>query len=361
MTELRVKVSQIGDIKPHSNADRLELATLTTSAYQFVVPKGEYKPGDTVLYYPLDAVLPDELIAKLGLAGRLSGNARNRVKTVKLRGEISQGIVSRPEIALDDWDADPAALGDDVSERLGITKYEPPEVFQRDANLIPLPPNVGYYDLENAENWSLQVERLMDEPVIVTEKLEGSHWWISLDSDDDVSVGQRRFKIKPNSDGVHVWHKVANESGLRRKIYMLRAWLSEVVGHRWPNGIELLTIRGELVGPGVQGNIYGLTSHDVYLFEIEVNGIPLDAGYFVKACIDLGLKPVPILSLIQTQTLREWLNGGSLNKASDGYSMLAPKVRREGVVIKPYNEMRDDKMGRLVIKQRSPAYLAAEV
>jgi RNA ligase (TIGR02306 family) len=359
MTQLQVKVSQIGSVQPHGNADRLELATLTTSAYQFVVPKDEYVPGDLVLYYPLDAVLPDDLIAKIGLTGRLSGAGHNRVKTVKLRGEISQGIVSRPGVALSDWDTNPAELGTDVTERLGITKYEPPEVFQRDGNLISLPPMVDVYDLENAEGWQRQVEQLMDVNVVITEKLEGSHWGISVNAKDDVSVLQRRFKIKPNSDGIHVWHKVADDSGMHEKVFEVRDWVNDRLGHHYARGIETLTMRGELVGPGVQGNIYGLIRHAVYLFEIEVNGEPIDAEYFVEVCDDLQLRRVPVLSYSR-QTLREWLRGNRLRDASNGYSVLAPNVRREGIVIKPLREMRDEKMGRLVVKQRSPIYLAGE-
>lgn len=79
-------------VLPHPNADALELARV--GLYNAVVAKGAYQTGDTVLYIPEYAVLPGHIISALGLEGKLAGSNHDRVKPVRLRGELSQGIVA---------------------------------------------------------------------------------------------------------------------------------------------------------------------------------------------------------------------------------------------------------------------------
>src|SRR5690606_6819973 len=123
MSTLRV-TAEVLTIHEHPNADALELAQV--GLYRAVVAKGVYRTGDVAVYIPEQAVLPAELIEELGLTGRLAGGNRDRVKAVRLRGELSQGIVCRPR-ALADVDLEQAAKdGTDFAERLGITKWVPP-------------------------------------------------------------------------------------------------------------------------------------------------------------------------------------------------------------------------------------------
>ncbi|MFD0850638.1 RNA ligase (ATP), partial [Actinomadura adrarensis] len=93
MSTLRVTAERL-TIHPHGNADALELAQV--GLYRAVVGKGQFQSGDWALYIPEGSVLPDELIAELGLDGKLAGSKKNRVKAVRLRGELSQGIVCLP-------------------------------------------------------------------------------------------------------------------------------------------------------------------------------------------------------------------------------------------------------------------------
>ena len=80
-------------VEPHPNADRLELAAV--GGFRCVVQKGAFKNGDLAAYIPEAAVCPEWLIKELGLEGRLAGSKHNRVKAVKLRGALSQGLVYR--------------------------------------------------------------------------------------------------------------------------------------------------------------------------------------------------------------------------------------------------------------------------
>lgn len=94
MSSFKVTVERL-EIHPHPNADALELAQV--GLYRAVVPKGVYKSGEYAVYIPEQAILPPALIMELGLEGRLAGREKNRVKAIRLRGELSQGIICRPK------------------------------------------------------------------------------------------------------------------------------------------------------------------------------------------------------------------------------------------------------------------------
>lgn len=107
MSTLRVTAERL-TILAHPNADALELAQV--GLYRAVVAKGAYRTGDHAVYIPEQAVLPAELIEELGLTGRLAGSKADRVKAVRLRGELSQGIVCRPgALAAPTWPPPPRA------------------------------------------------------------------------------------------------------------------------------------------------------------------------------------------------------------------------------------------------------------
>src|SRR5688572_22689788 len=165
MSTFAVTIEQIDKVWAHPNADLLDMAQLTSMTYQFVIGKGQFRAGDLVVYFPIDSVLPESIIQTLGLSGKLAGKDKNRIKTVRLRDQISQGVVTTPEAVL------PVEIGDlqvgqDVTEILGVTKYDPPLPPSNEGKLIRLPAGVGVYDIEGAERYASAVEAyLMDQPV----------------------------------------------------------------------------------------------------------------------------------------------------------------------------------------------------
>src|SRR5260221_603855 len=96
MSIFSVSVERIASVWEHANADRLELARLASMSYQFVIAKGSYQVCDLVVYFPIDSLLPASIISALELTGKLAGSEKNRVKTIRLRGVISQGVVASP-------------------------------------------------------------------------------------------------------------------------------------------------------------------------------------------------------------------------------------------------------------------------
>ncbi|MBM4344137.1 MAG: RNA ligase (ATP) [Deltaproteobacteria bacterium] len=343
MAFFAVTLERIADIYPHPNADRLELAKVAGLAFQFCIRKGEYAVGDEVVYFPIDSVLPQPIIDRLGIGNMLAGAQRNRVKTVQLRGQISQGLVARPATLID---GDPHGL--DLTARLGVVKYEPPETFAANGILTALPTGLGVYDIEGADRFVRALEMLMDQLVVITEKLEGTnHATVCTETADKV-VCQRGNAIVELPDVENTYCKVAREQGLLEFL------------DRVPHGPgELVALRGELIGPSIQRNIYALKKPEVRLFDVKVGHRYLDAADFI------GLVPerwrVPVLA--SGVTLREWLNGRSLQQAADGPSTLSAHLR-EGIVVRPMKEQLadfgDGHLQRLILKQRSPLYLAKE-
>lgn len=260
--------------------------------------------------------------------------------------------MAEPQLLLPDWNTGTYREGQDITEQLGVIKFEPPPIFSNAGNLVPLPPLVSVYDIEGAERFGSLVERLLDEPVMITEKLEGSHFAASIDETGTIAVSQRRYKIEPIDSAEHDWHKAARLSGLRDKLPALKADIEQRRGA----SVATVTVRGELIGPGVQGNYYKLPQQTIRVFEIEVNGEALAAHDFLALIEKFQIETVPVL--VMNVTLRAWLNGRSIVDASNGASVLNPVLAREGIVVRPMTEMRDDTIGRLIIKQRSPDYLA---
>lgn len=353
MSSFGIFAETIGEIIPHPNADRLDLATLLGIDYTFVVPKGQYKQGDLVIYFPLDAILPQELLAKIGLVGKLGGNNRNRVKTIKLRGQISQGIVAKPSDVVPEFTAADVSNRTDFAEKLGIIKYDPEDVNFNPHSAggpgyvrpNPLPSYTYKYDIENAEKYKAIVDGLMEEEVYITEKLEGCHVSMHLLDDGTVDLCSRNCKVIPTEG--KSWHELGVENTpIESFLRQLRAIFTT----------GIITIRGEVVGPPVMKNIYKLDKLEVKVFEIEVNSIPINAVHFYGLVEQFGIPTAPLLF---KGKLKDYLNGKTVKEASNGVTVFGNDLAhlREGIVIKPSTEIRSRSLGRVFLKQRSPQYL----
>jgi len=375
MSEFKVTIERISTIYPHPNADRLEIGELEGIGYKFCIPKDEYVVGENVVYFPIDSVLPEKLIEKLGLTGKLAGSKHDRVKTIRLRGEISQGIIANMDIIslsflLAKEIHNEPILGSDVTELLGVAKYEAFVEVGNQGNKGNLPSFLSHYDIENAEKFGHFANALMNEPVYISEKLEGQQTNLVMYKDGSIKVASRNFEreLSPENN----WGAGWINSGILEKLNEIFGFfIFEYAGTE----IESLGLRGEVVGNGIQGNIYKFPDRKIFLFEIEINGEPIDASDFLKVCDMFKLPQVPCL--IKGMNLGWALNYSNLPDFSNRKSVLFD-TQAEGIVIKPMQEMvwdnykkeafyRDEldesetkNLQRLFLKQRSPLYLAKE-
>ena len=189
MSSFKVSIERVGEIKPIDGADKIEIAVLESMSYQFVVGKGQFKAGDLGVYFPIDSVIPEDVLAAIGLYGMLSGKKRNRVKTKKFLGEISQGVMATLD-SLSTY-TKPVALepvvGEDLTELLNVFKYEP-VLYGAKFPGRSMPVEVTIYDIEGAQKHKTVVAALMDKLVWVTEKLEGANFAAILYKDATMKV-----------------------------------------------------------------------------------------------------------------------------------------------------------------------------
>jgi RNA ligase (TIGR02306 family) len=343
-----VTIETISEVNPHPNADRLDICKLDGVDFQFVTGKGLRNQGDKVLYFPLDALLPLDVADAMELGGKLAGKDKNRVKSIKLRGEISQGVIGD----LDMLDAmENEKTTENITEFLGVEKWEPEPIMSSSGNLLPLPDGCSKYDIEGCERYGLVLTELMAERVCITEKMEGTNFSV-LNNNGEIFVNQRGFTIQPIEGKENTYWKAAEENNIIDFVQWMRT-------HK---GFKTVAVYGELCGPGIQCNIYKLKDHTVFVFDIKADGkwvckremLELVGEFNFQARKDI--KTVPVLH--EDIALSEFLGGKSIKEVSNGKSVMGAKMR-EGIVINPIEERHSHALsGRLILKQRSPEYLA---
>jgi hypothetical protein len=247
------------------------------------------------------------------------------------------------------------AEGDDVTTLLNVTKYDAPESVLPGVKLLAFPDGVTPFDVEGADSHPYMVERMMDLRVWVTEKLEGTNHALVSMPDKRVAVCARNNEVEeiPGEDPYPGWEAVRNRFGEPWEIL-----LGLIPRPDFPS--VSVAIRGELIGPGVPKNFYPMKQPVVRCFAIKVGPDYLNADEVCKIIPEHMRVP----TLAYDVTLREWLAGRTLQEASNGKSLLAPDRLREGVVIVPMVEQKvewkNGSIKRMMLKQRSPKYLAKE-
>lgn len=337
-------------IQEHPNADALELCRV--GGYLSIVRKGQYQTGDLVAYIPEQAVLPEGLIEELGLTGKLAGSKHDRVKAMRLRGILSQGLVYP---ARSEW-----VLGQDVTEELEITKYEPVVPTQM-AGLVmgaPCGTVVGY----DIENWKNFPDLFQDgEPVVFTEKLHGTWTMFSFacqkGDPNPVLVSSKGLAGR----GLVFQDVPENENNL-----YLRMAKSLNVDHQTifnlyrGMNITRLIVLGETFGQGVQDLGYGVKTQfrvfDIGLIrDHDANAIHWlsDRALDTTTSI-LGLERVPVLyrGPFSLETMEEHTTGKETVSGKGTHI-------REGIVMRPQveREVYDLPGNRLQLKSVSGDYL----
>ncbi|MFE1953233.1 RNA ligase (ATP) [Streptomyces sp. NPDC059524] len=346
MSTLRVTAEPL-TVHPHPNADALELAQV--GLYRAVVAKGAYRTGEFAVYLPEQSVLPAALIEELGLTGRLAGGNADRVKAVRLRGELSQGIVCRPAALAAVDLAAAAAAGTDFAERLGVTKWVPPVPPTMNGDVESAPELLPWTDIEN-------IRRHPDvfapgEPVVVTEKLHGTACLVTYCADDGrVRVSSKGFGAKSLAlaeDPRNLYWRAVRGHAVAEAAARLAGRL----------GATRVGIFGEVYGEGVQDLSYGADGrrdtlgYAVFDVSAEIGGQVrwLDAEALLAGELPLVPRlfagPFDLDRVLELAEGRETVSGRGLHL-------------REGVVVRPAVERHSPVTGgRAIVKAVSPAYL----
>ena len=315
-------VRKVDEIRPIKDADAIEAAVV--GGWVVVVKKGEFKAGDLAVYCEIDSWIPHGVAPFLskGQEPREYNSVKGeRLRTVKLRGTTSQGLLLPLSIlprSLGFEFATDKTVGEEVSLWLGIQKWEAPIPAQLAGDVEGVFPTVvPKTDQERIQNLTEELKTWQSNSAFtweVTEKLDGSSMTVFVHGDRE-GVCSRNWALKETA-GNTLWAVARREQ------------LIEKVRQTGRN----LALQGELIGEGIQGNPYNIKGQDFRLFDIydidrgEYLG-PLERRVFAETH---GIKHVPVIAT--EMVIEEWVTG--LLTMADGVSVLNPKTNREGLVFK---------------------------
>jgi RNA ligase (TIGR02306 family) len=346
MSTIKVEVCEILEIKPHGNADALELATV--QGWQMCVKKGAHQPGDAVVYFEQGTVLKREVADRLSVGQYLSektdinGDRVLVVHRIKLRGEPSFGLVVLPEPEME--------VGQDVAEFYGAEKYNPPIKIQvgdsaSDDLMFP-----RYTNLENMRSYPNLLE--IGEAVVATEKIHGTNCrvgyvWHTDEEQPTMMAGSRTLRRKEPADPTVL---VANTYWFPHTLPGVKNLLAELQ----EQGHKQAVLYGEVYGQGIQAYTYGEKRLNFRAFDLLLDGKFVDYGKFKDLCDRHQIAQVPLI--YEGAFSLDVIKG-----CSDGDSLIGGSHGREGVVVKPIVERNDVKLGRVILKYIGDHYLFGKV
>ncbi len=324
-------IKPITYIKPIEGADSIECA-IVDGGWPVVIRKDEYKVGDIAIYLEIDSWVPHELapfLSKGQEPREYNGVKGERLRTIRLRGQVSQGLLIKPSDIAASVYMD-LTIGEDVTYILGIQKWEPPIPAQLQGTMKGnFPHFIPKTDQERCQNLRKEIfETYKDDTYEVTLKLDGSSTTIYV-KDGEVGVCSRNIDLK-ETEGNSFW-KAAREQNIIEPLLEL----SKEKGEEY-------AIQGELIGEGIQGNPEKLKGQRFYLFDIY----SITEGRYFKpferyAVLDqlrmLGadIEYVPIIDQHVFLT-QEYETIDDLLNFAEGPS-LNPQTRREGIVFKSWD------------------------
>jgi RNA ligase (TIGR02306 family) len=309
-------VVKIADIQPIVGADAIMVASV--KGWKVVVKKDEYKVGDLAVYYEIDSFLPVrpqfEFLRKSSFK-RMGSSEGFRLKTIKLRGQISQGLLT----PIPEGISNPKE-GDDLTEALDIVKYEPPIPAQLAGKIkgtfpsfIPKTEEIRIQNFESEVGFSPVGER-----AYITEKLDGTSFTCYFNN-GVFGVCGRNWELSETDDN-SLWRMA--------KVLELKDKMTK-------HG-KNIALQGELIGAGINGNLYGLSDHKLYFF----TGYDIDKGrrmFFDElewVLFGLQLQMVPVLEKYGFVIPNENNIVDYMLKYAEGKSVLNMEVDREGVVVR---------------------------
>lgn len=339
-------IQKIKSLSPIPDAEKIELAKMENNEWQVVVQKGLHTIGDLVCYISIDTICPETPWSDF-LRDR-----HFRVRTIRLKKQLSQGLI----IPLKDLDdsfeksSEKYKLEDgfDITSHIQVKKYEKPIPANLRGKIKGnFPRNlVSVTDEERLQNCSRILEELIDIPVYITVKMDGTSATYIYHEPDNIQGGEthvcsRRLSLKAPAEGdaPTVYFDMERKYNILEKLKTKGSY----------------AIQGEICGPGIQGNKAGLPEVMFLLFNVySINERRyLNFNEFQKFASDLSLPVVPILEYAVL------LNGKKFDDLLLMADGLYPNgTPREGIVIRPTIEKYSEYMkGRVSFKIVSNVFL----
>jgi len=274
-------VQEISGIKQIEGADAIELVLI--KGWQCVAKKGGFQKGDYCVYFEVDSFLPIddryEFLRKTSYRNNDFMGEGFRVKTITMRGELSQGLA----LPLSSFANIPSTPELDVTEVLGVRKWEQPEsVSSAGIEIGEKPFSIPTTDETRLQSMPEFIEAFSSLPYYMTTKMDGTSCTIYY-KDGKVGVCGRNKEYKEDVSTCSMWAWVY-ENDIINKLSKLN---------------ENIAIQGEFCGAGIQKNRLKLMKPNLFVFDILAL---LDGGGVKKVgllelkqyCEQLRLDTVPI-------------------------------------------------------------------
>lgn len=352
-------IRTVASTRPIQGADRIEVAQV--DGWECVVKKGEFEVGQHIVYVEVDSVMPERPEFEF-LRDR-----KFRVRTIKLRGQVSQGLV----LPLDILPAGNYKLGDDVTELLGVTKYDPQA--QQEALLLTKQPKTpanpiakflmrfkwyrrlfikpkrkgGFPDwIVKTDETRIQnlttlfdIESKKGTPFSVTEKVDGQSATYFLQK-----ISRRKYEFGVCSRNIRLGMPDNSSYWTIARKYDIENVLKKLIGE-----YKTIVLQGEICGDGIQGNKYRISGYDLFAFNLIYPDHKCTTAEIREVLAPFGIKSVPIVE--EGKVLPETI--AELVEYSKGKSVVRKEQKREGVV------MRNVQSG-ISFKVINPDFLLAE-
>jgi len=336
-------IKKIAEIKAIPGAD--QICAYRVDGWWIVDRVNAHNINDLVVAIEIDSFVPHELAPFLSRGqepSEYNGVKGNRLRTVRLKGQISQGLLLPFGVVLSAYEGEACStdwnLGDDVTELLGIQKWEPPVPAQLSGQVRgPFPHWGKKTDAERCQNLIEEIQQAYDNDTVfeITVKLDGTSMSAGMGPGGDFHVCSRNLSLGLDQTG-NTYVDVAKAYDLENKVV---------------NSAQPMLISGEIIGEGIQKNQEKIKGQDFYVFNIwdALSKKYMSREERMKVVEEFGLKHTPILheavtlrslGLDTIEKILKFAEGPSLNAAS-----------REGLVFKSVD-------GEFMFKAISNSWLA---
>lgn len=306
-------IQKIASLSPIEGADMIEVASLEKMAWKVVVKKGEFHVGNLCCYCSIDTILPDKPQFEFLRSKSF------RIKTIRLKKQLSQGIIF-PLSILPDGDY---IEGQDCSEIIGIIHYEKPVPISLAGQVKGnFPTCVSKTDEERVQNCPNILQEISGKEVYITTKIDGtSASFINIEG--DIHVCSRNLSLKETEGNIYwkIFRKYNLEEVLKRS--------------------GSIAVQGEIAGVGIQKNPLALTDHELFVFNVYdiTKGKYYNYAELIAFCQINGLQTVPVESV---EVFKCNSIDDLLQRAEGTYK--SGKLK-EGIVIRSTTETYSDVLG----------------
>lgn len=359
------RVVEIKEVIDHPNADRLDIVTI--DEWQCVSKKGTFKAGDTAVYFEIDSILPKEVESKIFGKDSKVKLKNSRVRTIKLRKAISQGLAVPQEVMFENKRY---SVGKDVTKKLGIGKYVPTpkkgSVLYTGSARSAGVGNENFTKMRKPSHHKT-VGGFPGKQVMITEKIHGTSFvagWVEREGRTfeqkivKFLFGKYEFcwrsmnrQLQPKDS---LWRNIKKKFGFVNDAAAMEETLYGRIARNYSLKDVLFdgqVVTGEIYGPGVQdGYAYGEDTQKLVAFGFREDGKECSPDDIAKNLNEKQIPMVPILYIGEYDV-------NIVNECTVGKSILDPETKvREGCCVVTMDG-ENEWYGKCIVKNINPEYL----